>query len=370
MNSIFLESFPCELIVPKATYCVANGVFRSESVDDGVGIDDIDQNSSSLEDFLIEVKDRLLERSDGSNGRPARSISLSDLMLKSLPSILHPQANITMSQTYDALVRAWIKPLARRVPGQIRSKRERMVRSVAAHIKLASYGLNVRTHDDRPAEEGDDGPSGRPISFSLPVRGLAATADSFQGNRALPPEQVLSDPASSSRMSEDVGFMPAANLPTPAPTPSLHSQDSQSTLGEIEDPAVQRLRNLTTVSSQPPLHNTVTDILSHWSIGLNPDTYDWEASQSNLERGDQPEADKETARVKKRRRVERMAKRQEPDTGDSWQNVPQRVVASQADVPIPSQVSSQQSRLPASQPERGRFGKRTTAFKKRRSGFR
>ncbi|KAL8965381.1 MAG: hypothetical protein Q9183_003879, partial [Haloplaca sp. 2 TL-2023] len=251
----------------------------------------------------------------------------------------------------------------------IRSRRERIVRSVAAHIKLASYGLNVRTHDDRPAEEGDDGLSGRPISFSLPVRGLAATADSSQGNRASPPEQVLSAPASSSQMSEDVGFMPAANLPTPEPTPSLHSQDSQSTVGEVEDLAVHRLRKLTTVSSQSPLPSTLTDILSHWSVGQNPDTYDWEASQSKAEQGDQLDAKKETARAKKRRRLERMAKRQEPSTRDSWQDIPQRFAASQADVPGSSQVSSQQSRLPASQPERGRFGKRTTAFKKRKSGF-
>ncbi|KAL8869319.1 MAG: hypothetical protein Q9174_004358, partial [Haloplaca sp. 1 TL-2023] len=342
----------------------------SESIEDEVGIDDIDQNSSSLEEFLIEVNDILFKRSDGSNDGPARSISLSDLIVKSLPSILQPQANITMSQTYDALVRAWIKPLARKVPGQIRSKRERTVRSVAAHVKLASYGLKVRAHDDEPAEERVEGPRDERISFSLPVRGLAATTNDFQGNRALHSEHMISDPAPSSQMSEDVGFMPAAaNPPTPELTPSLHSQGSHSTQGEVEDPAIQRLRSLTAVSSQPPLPNPLTDILSHWSIGQNPDTYDWEASQSNLKQGDQPEAEEDAARMKKKRRLERMTKRQEANAGDSWQNVPQRFAASQADVPDPSQFSSQQSRLPASQPERGRFGKRTPAFKKRRSGF-
>lgn len=336
-----------------------------------MGIGDVDQDSTSLEDLLSEIRDRPLAGIVGSEDEPGKLISVSELTSRALPSSLYTFSDGALSLTYDALVASWITSLAPTMPGRIRSRSEKLVRSVVAQLQLASYGLRLRSQQDQPEHEPETLSRERQATFTLPVRGLSTVADDSGRFRAEDLEQAPSQPASSSQISEDAGFMPAENLPTPAPTPSLRSQDSQSTLGEAEDSAVQRLRAFTNVSAQPPLPSTLMGILSHWSIGQNPDNYDWEVSKSRFERADEPDAVEGAAQAKKRRRIERLAKRRMENTAGSSQNAPVRFPASQDDVPDLLQFSSQQAPLVASQPEPSRYGRRTTAKKQtKKPGFR
>lgn len=168
--------------------------------------------------------------------------------------------------------------------------------------------------------------------------------------------------------------MSATNLPTPESTPSVHSVGSQSAQDEAEDSAIRRLRALASVASQPPLPPVMMGILNHWSVGQNPDDYDWETSKTMFERGDKQDEVAEGARAKKRQRRERFPKQQKVDAMvSSSQSIPFRPVASQVERPSDLQYSSQPTVLTLSQPEAGRYAGRKPVKKvkeKKPAGFR
>ncbi|KAL9597585.1 MAG: hypothetical protein Q9179_004215 [Wetmoreana sp. 5 TL-2023] len=344
---------------------------RADLIDQEVAVGDIDQDSEALDEVLRELQ-------DGQTGshldlQQQKYVPTSSLSLTSLPSILHTGPGSSLISTHDALVTSWITSLAGTVPSQIRSKIERMIRGVAAQLQLASYDFGPRLRVDQSDQRLERLPSEGQATFTLPVREAQNFAVDSRQVRAKALEQASIQPASSSQISEDIEIMPAVNLPNPEPTPSLRSQGTHSALGEHEGAVTQRLRVLTNVTSQPPLPPALMGILSHWSVGQNPDDYDWERRKADSERSDKPDEEEEAAaQAKKRRRIERQLKRQSQSTGGlSSQPMPFRPAASQDDPATYTQHSSQQSPMPASQPQPGRHGTRITAKKpkKNRPGF-
>ncbi|KAL8734076.1 MAG: hypothetical protein Q9181_003341 [Wetmoreana brouardii] len=344
-----------------------------ELIDQEAAVGDIDQDSEALDGLLRKIQDGQTGSQLHFADLQQKYISNSRLSLTSLPSILHSGPGSSLISTHDALVTTWITSLTETVPSQIRSKIERMIRGVAAQLQLAGYDFGPRLKVDQSEQRLERLPSERQATFTLPVREAPTFAVDSRRVRAKALEQASMQPTTSSQISEDVGFVPPVSLPTPEPTPSLRSQGLQSGLSEHEDAVLQRLRAVTNVTSQPPLPPALMGILSHWSVGQNPDDYDWERRKADFERSDKPDDGEEAAaQAKKRRRIERQLKRQSQSTGGfSSQPMPFRPAASQGDPATYTQHSSQQTPMTVSQPQPGRHGTRITAKKpkKNRPGF-
>lgn len=259
---------------------------------------------------------------------------------------------LSISQIYNSLIKSWISTLSSAVPGRVRIATEKRIREIATYLYLASFGVLL---DCKSVEnENKDIRQGRvPMEqqFSLPVRRKRSLP-------TLPTKALVSQlgrstpPLASSQISEDTGFMPpsqppsrllAPTLPTPEMTPSLHSRSSISSLGAAaEDAASKRLRTLASLAPQPALPTSASDILRHWTEGVNPDDYDWETAQNSIAAENQDRGDVEDERnaKKRKRREERLKRQREKLPGSSSQPLPTKVGESQ---PLPREEPHQGS---------------------------
>ncbi|KAL8711343.1 MAG: hypothetical protein Q9220_004240 [cf. Caloplaca sp. 1 TL-2023] len=244
-----------------------------------------------------------------------------------------------------------------------------LIRGIAAQVHLASYGLGQQLIDRQIRQVprisyGEDQPMSK-----FPVRGHEASSTASRQAKVEDPVQTFAEPGAS-RSSRDNASIPIANLPTPEPTPSIQSQGSSSVVGEREDSASQRLRALASLAPQPQLPSVMKGILSHWSIGQNPDNYDWEGSQISLyTSGDSTGLDKMTPRKKQKPSAQPSRQQVQSTVGAFSQPMPIRLGASQAGAPRDSQPSSQFEPITMSQPQPGHFGSSSKLRKKRRQGF-
>ncbi|KAI9811458.1 MAG: hypothetical protein M1827_005441 [Pycnora praestabilis] len=276
---------------------------------------------------------------------------------------------LRISDTFRTLIDRWLVSLSRDVPGKTRLGKEKVVRKVAAELCLASIGISLR-----PISDESDRFSSHPQfqNLHLPVRQKdAVPAIPVKGKGRL---REL--PRSSSQRSYPLSISSSPSIPslrTPTPTSSLHSQTSTSSsraAANGEDPSSVRLRAYTSLSLQPPLPPKMSNLLSHWTVGANPDTYDWEATSAALAPLDDAEGGKTSgltveAQAKLLRRQERSLKRARRDTvaGPSSQPAPTRLYGSQPQAAAQSVQATQSSQLvedpmPMSQVERGVFGGR------------
>lgn len=310
-------------------------------------------------------------------------------LLTALGTQIYSGQNLSLSQIYDSLIKAWISSLSRAIPGRVRHTIEKRLREIATYIYLASFGvlLNSKSIEN---ENGDWKQEPLPTEphVNLPVR-RKMSLPSLSTKSLANPLGRSSSPLVSTQISEDTGVLPPSRppsqplvptLPTPEMTPSLRSRSSVSSLeAAAEDAASTRLGILASLTPQPALPVCASNILRHWTEGMNPADYDWETSQNSILAGDQSPghvADETTA--KKRKRLKKRSKRSRENTlGSSSQPQPLRVGESQPS-PIlePQQGSGVGARIGGgtmSQVSRGstqggyEFGKK--ARKKRREGF-
>lgn len=284
-----------------------------------------------------------------------------------------------VASLYDIILQDWIAPLPAEVSVPVRQAKERLARRIAAEVTLASAQLKFK--DDEQLDIATN------QSLSLPI---------------LPPK-------------------PADALPPPLPTPPQSSVPPSSPLladfvPPLRSDPLSRLRKylaITDGASMTPtvLPPSVSELLTHWQPGTDPNTYDWEATERALG-PDAPDEESQELRERERKRKERRDKRQRREdelmrtkTQTSSQAVLSQPavprsspgpsfggMAASSQVPIPtssqtlSQVQSQaggfggfggiggvRSMVPQSQVEPGRFGGRPDKKKKkgksRVSGF-
>ncbi|KAL8695294.1 MAG: hypothetical protein Q9218_000193 [Villophora microphyllina] len=328
---------------------------------------DIEEDSAALQDLARRIEERYAACHLDPEYQPRELEPLPRWTLDWLPWTLRPHPDGTLSQSYDAHVQSWIKSLAPTVPGRIRSSAERQVRGVAAQLQLASYGLRFHQDSSQLERQPQRASEEAQATFTLPVRAAQSSLRHFSQGIATPAEQTSSNHPQ--RMHGSISSLSAANLPTPAPTPTLQSKVSPSTKAENEDTATQRLRTLTSLTSHPPWPSVLSGILDHWSIGQNPDNYDWDASKTRLDNGDRQDDVEEAGQMKKRRRTGGVKERQW-DGSERWSQLASQFAASQVDAPTYIQPSSQSTPMTASQPQWGRFGSGKTVKKGRsKPGF-
>jgi RNA polymerase I-specific transcription initiation factor RRN6 len=304
--------------------------------------------------------------------------------------------------TYDAIVSHWITPLPPQVPGRVRLAKEQHARRIAAELALASHVLRVEDIEE-PTETQED----------------ARTAGSQKQSWDLPmhiASSQMTNPYLSQLQSQSQSALPT---PSPTGTPSITTASFSTRTSLSTSASLSHLKNYTTFTKPPPptLPRSLAKILNHWTLGSDPDKYDWVATsrtisqQTREEEADSQLTEKQRARA--HRKAERHIRRQRKEAQASQvqmlasSQMPELVVsASQPQAvgggargegggggmkPYPyasmgrhgsnrfgsiGMVGSSQSQslgggpaAAASQAVAGRFGGRPPAKKKRKQGF-
>ena len=290
---------------------------------------------------------------------------------------------VNLSDAYDKLLHSWVAPLPSRVPGKVRIAIEKVLRKLVVQLCFASLGVRLGPRPG-PLNQIDGHEATDLAKLALPVRekgittgttdtGKGKTRESSTSPQSIPPVFQGSD------FMHDSGTL-ESSLPTPDPTPSLHSRSSISSPNRLQDPACERLKTLASLGAQPPLPASMLNLLSHWAVGADPANYDWDATRRALATASDTEGTGDEAHAKKRQRMEKRLKRQRQDTvgassqpqvATTWGSQPEPARATQGS----SQVTESGERLifPTSQVEPGPYGGRhaiaAKPSKRRKHGF-
>ena len=328
-------------------------------------ITDVDSASVSLKEFL--------RKSDQAfPGRGTDELSQNQSIIANTPmnSFCHKLGLGHMnelSQIYEYMVRYWISTLPPHSPSRVRLITEKLARAIAAQLSLAWYRVDP---SNSLLDNGHDESEAGKV-HQLGVQALqqsSGSAPSGPSKWVLPTN--LSGSATLAQSSQQ-------SLPTPEPTPSIRSRSSMASLYTGENLASQRIRSK--VSHLMPQHcsdSSITSIVSHWGVGLNPHLYDWDVAKRTLA-VDNEGTDVDDSSQQRRKRREDKKKRahlQEWTDAPSSQPASREVKSSQ----LQESLGTQQSNFTAepivmSQAEPGLYGSRRTMVKhktqKRRAGF-
>ncbi|KAJ5714287.1 uncharacterized protein N7483_011468 [Penicillium malachiteum] len=300
---------------------------------------DIEQNSIELKHLVSTV---LPENTDAQPQFMIVPLRFSNLF-PGMP-IAHPerQSDLDFGYTYDRMVDEWLTKLSLEIPNQTRLMKGRTVRGIALDILLSRL-IRISTDSTRLA------------------------ASQFQENET-PAKQEPTD-----SQDFDLG-MASSQLASSQGTVVGHrsSQLRSGTKGAL--PSYSSLAAFTTFKPPRPQPRNVASLLSHWDLGADPSTYEWQkASQSQNAESSQmgpPGTPQRRARKKRSQQtlnVERPVQSLTPTapTLRAWGSQPNHSML----------VSSQPTvdDLPMTQTERGQFGTRevtksSKAKKKRRAG--
>ena len=278
---------------------------RYELIEETVNIDNLDEISDLLKKFIKEAPDLM-----SSKDKDSAIVQMKVLPLFGSPNLSfqlnleNSVANTFLLDYYDELVKRWITPLHSAVPARIRVSLSRDLKNIASQICLTSFGLHKVSGDLSNFEETEpkdaDGDETvltvrRKISSGeLPSKEKGKLFDGIRPSRRASPS------------------LPGSVLPTPARTPSVHSQTSAFSPTDVEDEACQRLRALVRFEPQPPLTEQASKLLAHWQLGANPTDYDWEATKKALQTPES-ETDAETLRKQRKKSKKRVKEQQKAD---------------------------------------------------------
>ena len=328
----------------------------SEVVDDQILVPDIDQAAAEFKDMVSAKTEHGEDMEDVDQRLQLARIGYSSLDLG-------PDSNMDLMAIYDNIVAHWLTPLSQTVPGRVRLVKEQLARRIAAGLCLASHVLRQ------------------------------------------PPVKLSEETIPETQATEEAYSFPQSSLPTPSPTatPSMTTVTSlsshPSTLVSPEFARLQRYTTFTPDKPTPgPLPKGLTNTLAHWSLGSNPEKYDWLAVQREQEKKAEEEDEDLTPRERARlkRRAEKLLDKQRREAQKASamslanSQVPGIVSASQPafmtpsrseapNVPHSARATSQGTQLLASsqatpnmftsQIQPGKFGGKPAKKKRRVVGF-
>ena len=374
------------LLHPSSGYCV-DGSNRSNLLDIEVILSDVDRASADLQDFLMSIGRVIADVDDKDSVDNVPFLSRTVVLVtKEMSSVLFRHMDdregnvLELSDAYDKLLQSWISPLAPSVPGKVRIGIEKRLRKIVAQLCFASLG--VRLGPGRGGSNQNDGQDAVDLAkLTLPVRERETTSGYSERGQGKSRETSAS-PQPIPPGSQGEGLMRGSallesSLPTPGRTPSLHSRSSISSQDRRYNPACERLRSLTSLTAQPPLSASMTNLLSHWTVGMDPANYDWDATRRALATASDTEGAGDEVEVKRRQRMERRSKRQRQDTvgtssqpqaPSTWDSQPEPAQATQGSSQITEKLMFSMSQV-----EPGRYGSRQVtaakATKRRKHGF-
>ena len=311
-----------------------------------VSMSNIDDASGHLQEFLNGIHDRtnipsaeLVDEMESDHYLRLWSL-LTMAMANAIYSHRDYDDQISLMPLYETVLNIWIKPLGSDVPGRTRVALEKRLRKISVQLYMSWHGLQYGLHvygQDNPVTltnvEDDE--------FVLPLRRKASVTSLSTKVKERTRESSPDHPIDSASQE----YMPKVSrmLPTPEPTPSLHSQHSISSSTSTNLVPHQRLQDLASINPQPPLSNSLTRILSHWSTGEDPIQYSWSEAQKSL---NQSGVEDEVG-LKRQQRLEKRLKRQRQESqGASSQQSSAWLSSSQPQTSQPIQSSSQTVELP------------------------
>jgi RNA polymerase I-specific transcription initiation factor RRN6 len=258
-----------------------------------VEIPDVDEASASLQELLhAEGLDEAVE---------IRHVAAAHLLN------FGKDQQPTMSGLYDGILETWIAPLPAEVSARVRKRKERLARRIAAEVMLAGTRVLHRESHIKVAESqlrpSQDNGISVPIPFTQPLQ-------------SSPSKWMSSQPPSSPPLSLPHTQLSLPPIPTPSSSQSqMSSQPAQFANPVIADPLIRlskHLRFKEDAASAPPVPENVNRLLAHWQPGVDPQLYDWSATErvkrvEVIDESSQKELEK--ARKRKARR-ERKQKRE------------------------------------------------------------
>lgn len=339
---------------------LSKSLFEVSNTDIIIG--DVDTASGSIKDTIQSWTQNPTSQELGGMNGSRSTVSL--ILAESLSCSLGFGNKVDLSQLYDHMVRLWVSPLPAHSPGRVRLVTEQLARKIAAHICLASYRIIPSTEDRSILDEDEEAQS--QSRFVLPAGRTFSTASVAQQDRQT--VKALSD------VGEIESLGPT--LPTPELTPSLRSRSSVSSGVATESLASQRLRSrVLHMLPQTFSDSSTSQIMTHWSVGLDPGLYDWEGVERSIAIEQETTGVDGLSQKRRKRRAEKQRKPlQEPAILPSSQPVPKEAKSSQLQERFATQESSQTMEpIVMSQVEPGLHGSRKTFTKKlaprRKAGF-
>lgn len=316
-----------------------------------------------------------------SHGNSQVSRLITPEILAALSTESQNEPDLPLSQVYDTLLKSWISTLSERIPGGVRVAMEKRLRKTATQLYLGNFGIcpiseyaEIETKRDLETELGIK------QTFNIAIR--EKFVSSIRPKLEQGQTEIIAPTLLSSQISEDMGFLPPAKPAPPLLVPerqsSLDPARSVASKAEMpEDPASKRLRALTNLTPQPKLPLSSSNILRYWTVGSDPNNYDWDAVQTaiDLELENPPEdADEaETKKMEKRQR----ARREKVDAAivmlSSNPSPPTRVKSTQSSpipMPLTQETASQAPIIAIPSSQINMSQSRGLAKKKKTAGFR
>ena len=244
-------------------------------------------------------------------------------------------SDLDIVATYDHMLNDWLSKLPHSIPGRIRLLKERIIRAFAAELLLARVCVTSRIDDASDQHDTE-------------VQHAASTT----AGDASPPGSLRRSAARASNSDIATGEAGISGSERPDE-------------GVVR--AYDTLSTLTTVNSRKTLSQTASSMLSHWQLGMDPDSYDWQRSVQTWE-SDTSRAS--TPRPRSRRKASythSVGSLTPAPTSSAASAAPVRETASQPQNElVRTQLNSSQTvedPLPMSQVERGIFGGREAGRK-------
>ena len=332
-----------------------------------MSISDVDEATTNFKTFLESTASLTLGNEGGTIVADEERLVVSKVLTPSIWESLNSRDNDQIIGLYESLIEAWISPLSNLVPSRARISAEKQLRPLAGQLLLASHAIHSEFLEQEADTALDEAPEFG-AQFSLPVRRRASVSNVQKGKQ---PAVRSPSPSVSSLVPEHIDFPqspPPRTLPTPEPTPSLHSQSSVTSVVP-EGPSSRRLQAFAYVVPQHVLPPQISKgLLPHWHTGTDPGDFDWGAADQEFASEDDEELE---AYAKQRERAEKHRKRRrEPTFGSLSQPLPKRRSGSQPEqIREGAQSSSQatERNFTTSQVEPGPYGGRPGKLKKQKS---
>lgn len=275
-------------------------------------------------------------------------------VLHGMPRITDQSSSLDFIRTYDHLVEEWVTSVSHDIPRFTCVMKERVVRGIAFDLLLSRL-LRI---------------SNEPSSKDVPQE-MEATDETPITEEGPMSSQSLSMPLPSSQL-------PSSQMTA---TGATSSQGPSSNPGkESMTPSYSGLSSFTTFKPPRPMARNVANLLSHWKLGADPSSYEWQKTSHMLE--------EEEARrfggpsIPRRSRSRSRRKSQQPEGTPlpgtpiapsirTWGSQPADALPA---LPMPSSQPTVDE-VPMTQMERGQFGAREarksqkSKKKRRAAGF-
>lgn len=331
---------------------------------------------------------------------PGESPDDSSLVVKRITAksmVKERPSDTILSSIYRSIIRTMLSPLPTTMSARFRLAFEENARVLAADVCLSS----TRVELENPQSEGEEiREIQEPFQSSQPATQHSFILPFHSISRELQPALSRFSASNSSSGFDPLPHAVATELPSPLLTPSINSSTLSSST--IQASYTNLRRYVTFAKSLPLARSETARPLAHWTIGVDPTSYSWTATQriiedledAAIEESGLTQRERDHLRRKAERKAEKYLRKQREEARKRANRIEMSssqpmVVASTSlgETVLPSssqqqflssqlgvtqqQASSQMPTVVASQIEPGRHGGRVgpPPRKKKKAGF-